>query len=181
MADASERIVILTALILILIIVFSPKSQDSFEIIIKETTSNIIFRYGSSSGKHPNELDTFKGKFTKDMVNMEPVWILLDFTQEEMDTIDRKMAEIDFFSYQKRFQPKPVLEGELLSQRTPFTAYYLEYHNESGKKVVYWTTARDAPEDVQYQNLNELAHIIVDIIQAKPEYKILLDPSAGYA
>ena len=179
MADASERIVSLTALILILIIVFSPKSQDSSESIIRETTSNIIFRYGSSHGKHPNELDTFKGKFTKDMVNMEPVWVLLDFTQDEMGTIDRKMAEIDFFSYPKRYQPKR--EGEIISQQTPFTAYYLEYHNESGKKVVYWTTSWDAPEDVQYQDLNELAHLIFDIIQAKPEYQILLDPSAGYA
>jgi len=179
MADASERIVILTALVLISIIVVSPKNQGSFESIIGETTSNIIFRYGSSHGKHPNELDTFEGKFTKDMVNMEPVWTLLDFTQEEMDAINRKMAEIDFFSYLKRYQPKR--EGELISQQTPFTAYYLEYHNESGKKVVYWTTAWDAPEDVQYQNLNELAHLIVDTIQAKPEYQILLDPSAGYA
>ncbi len=181
MADASERIIILTALILVMIIVFSPKSQDSFESIIEETTSNIIFRYGSSRGEHPNELDTFKGKFTKEKVNMEPVWIRLDFTQEEMDTINRKMAEIDFFSYPKRFQPEPKLEGELLSQRTPFTVYYLEYHNESGTKVVYWTTTYDAPKDIQYQNLNELAHLIVDIIQAKPEYKMLLDPSAGYA
>ena len=181
MADASERIVSLTALILILIIVFSPKSQDSSESIIRETTSNIIFRYGSSHGKHPNELDTFKGKFTKDMVNMEPVWVRLDFTQEEMDTINRKMAEIDFFSYPKKFQPKPELEGEIFSQRSPFTVYYIEYHNESGTKVVYWTTARGAPDDIQYQNLNELARLIVGIIQAKPEYQMLLDPSAGYA
>ena len=92
MADASERIIILSALILVMIIVFSPKSQDSFESIIEETTSNIIFRYGSSHGMHPNELDTIKGKFTKDMVNMEPVWIRLDFTQEEMDTINRARA-----------------------------------------------------------------------------------------
>ena len=112
---------------------------------------------------------------------MEPVWIRLDFTLEEMDTIDRKMAEIDFLSYPKRYQPEPIREGELVSQRTPFTAYYIEHHNESGTKVVYWTTARDAPEDVQYQNLNELATLIIEMIQAKPEYQILLDPSAGYA
>ncbi len=181
MADTSERIIILTALLLIVVIVTAPIFQDKTEVIIEETTSNIIFRYGSSHGKHPNELDTFKGKFTKDMVNMEPVWIRLDFTQEEMDIINRKMAEIGFFSYPKRFQPEPRLEGELLSQRTPFTVYYLEYHNESGTKVVYWTTARAAPEDIQYQNLNELAHLIIEIIQAKPEYQMLLDPSAGYA
>ncbi len=181
MVDTSERIIILSALLLAVIIVIAPMIQEKSEVIIEETTSNIIFRYGSSRGEHPNELDTIKGKFTKDMVNMEPVWIRLDFTQEEMDTINRKMAEIDFFSYPKKFQPEPKLEGELLSQRTPFTVYYIEHHNESGTKVVYWTTARGAPDDIQFQNLNELAHLIVDIIQAKPEYQMLLDPSAGYA
>ena len=181
MADASERIIILAALILVMIIVFSPKSQDSLESIIEETTSNIIFRYGSSRSKHLNELDTFKGKFTKDMVNKNPVTIKMDLTHEEMDTIHRMILEIDFFSYPKQFQPEPKLEGELLSYSTPFTVYYLEHHNESGTKVVYWTTTYDAPKDIQYQNLNELAHLIVDIIQAKPEYQMLLDPSAGYA
>ncbi len=181
MPDTSERIIILTALLLIVVIVTAPIFQDKTEVIIEETTSNIIFRYGSSRGEHPNELDTFKGKFTKEKVNMEPVWIRLDFTQEEMDTINRKMAEIDFLSYPKRFQPEPKLEGKLLSQRTPFTVYYLEHHDESGTKVVYWTTTYDAPKDIQYQNLNELATLIIEMIQAKPEYQILLDPSAGYA
>ncbi len=119
-------------------IVLPPKSQDSIEIVIEETTSNIIFRYGSSHGKHPNELDTFKGIFTKDMVNKDPVTTKLDLTQEEMDTIHRMMVEIDFFSYPTAFHPK--LEGDIYSMQTPFTVYYIEYHNETGTKIVYWTT-----------------------------------------
>jgi len=179
MAGTSERIIILSALLLVVIIVLSPKSQDSVEIVIEETTSNIIFRYGSSHGKHPNELNTFKGIFTKDMVNKDPVTTKLDLTQDELDTIYQKMVDIDFFSYPNWFHPK--IEGDIHSTQTPFTGYYLEYHNETGTKVVYWTTQYSAPEDTQYQNLKELAHLIIEIIQAKPEYKKLPEPTAGYA
>jgi hypothetical protein len=179
LVDTSNRIIILSALLLVVIIVLSPKSQDSVEIVIEETTSNIIFRYGSSSGKHPNELDTFKGIFIKDMVNKDPVMTKLDLTQEEMDTIHRMMVEIDFFSYPEWFHPK--IEGDIISTQTPFTGYYLEYHNESGTKVVYWTTQYTALEDTQYQNLKELALLIIEILQAKPEYKKLPEPTAGYA
>jgi len=179
LADTSNRIIILSALLLVVIIVLSPKSQDSVEIVIEETTSNIIFRYGSSHGKHPNELDTFKGIFTKDMVNKDPVTTKLDLTQEEMDTIHRMMVEIDFFSYPKAFHPK--LEGDIHSTQTPFTVYYIEYHDESGTKVVYWTTQYTSPEDTQYQNLKELAYLIIEMIQTKPEYQELPEPTAGYA
>ena len=168
-----------TFLILGIIIVTAPMIQDKSEITIEETTSNIIFRFGSSHGKHPNELDTFKGTFIKDMVNRDPASTKLDLTQEEMDTIHRMMVEIDFSSYPKSFHP--TIEGDIMGTTTPFTAYYLEYHDESGAKAVYWTTQYTAPEDTRYQNLKELAHLIIATIQAKPEYQEMPEPTAGYA
>ena len=94
MVDASERIIILSALLLILITLTAPMIQDKPEITTYSTTSNIIFRYGTSGEmhsneldtftKHSNELDTFKGIFTKDMVNKDPVTTKLDLTQDEL-------------------------------------------------------------------------------------------------
>ena len=121
MADASERIIILSALLLVVITVTAPMIQEKSEITIEETTSNIIFRYGVSGGKHLNELDTVKGYFQKDMVNKEPAWTRMDLTQDELDTIYQKMVDIDFFSYPKGFQPK--LEGEVIGDVTPFSTY----------------------------------------------------------
>jgi len=72
------------------------------------------------------------------MVNKDPVTTKLDLTQDELDTIYQKMVDIDFFSYPKGYHPK--LEGDIVSTQTPFTVYYIEYHNENGTKVVYWTT-----------------------------------------
>ena len=189
MTDVSDRIVILSALLLVVIIVLSPKSQDSVEIVIEETTSNIIFRYGSSGArrsneldtftKHSNELNTFKGIFTKDMVNKDLVTTKMDLTQEELDTIYQKMIDIDFFSYPKSFDP--TFEGSVIGSTESFLAYYLEYQNETGSKVVYWDTEFVAPEDIQYNNLRELAQLILEIIQAKPEYQDLPKPTSGYS
>ncbi len=165
----------------------APMIQDKFEITTHSTTSNIIFRYGSSGAppspdpdtftKHSNELDTFKGIFTKDMVNEDPALIMMDLTQDELDAIYQKMVDIDFFSYPESFHP--TFEGSVIGSTDPFLAYYLEYQNETGSKVVYWDTQFVAPEDTQYKNLRELAHLIIEIIQAKPEYKELSEPTAG--
>ncbi len=165
----------------------APMIQDKSEITTHPTTSNIIFRYGSSGAppspdpdtftKHSNELDTFKGIFTKDMVNEDPALIMMDLTQDELDAIYQKMFEIDFFSYPESFHP--TFEGSVIGSTDPFLAYYLEYQNETGSKVVYWDTQFVAPEDTQYKNLRELAHLIIEIIQAKPEYKELSEPTAG--
>ena len=183
MADASERIIILSALLLVVILggvrVWYPDNQDQSETTIDTMESNIIFRYGVSGGKHPNELDTIRGYFQKDMVNKEPAWTRMDLTQEEMDTIHRMMVEIDFFSYPKGFHPK--LEGAVTGSSDPFSVYYLEYRNETVSKVVYWNTQFVAPEDTQYNNLRELAQLIIELIQAKPEYQKLPKPTAGYA
>jgi hypothetical protein len=129
--------------------------------------------------KHSNEQDTTKGIFTKDMVNKDPVTTKMDLTQEEMDTIDQMMIEIDFFSYPTTYQPKR--EGDIYAALSSFTVYSIEYHNETGRKFVYWTNQYTPSEDTQYQNLMKLAHLIVEIIQAKPEYQDLPEPSAAYA
>lgn len=162
-------------LLLGIILVSTPLIQEESEIA---TSSNIIFRYGISGAKHLNELNTFKGIFTKDMVNKEPVLTKLDFTQKEIDTIYDKMVDIDFFSYPRAFHPK--LEGDVIGELTPFAIFYLEYRDGSRIKVVQWNTKYWAPEDTEYQNLKELASLIIELIQDKPEYQKLPEPTAGY-
>ena len=168
MVDASERIIILSALLLTVIIVTAPIIQEIYEIKMEETTSNIIFRYGVSGAMHSNELDTFKGIFTQDMVNKDPVTTKLDLTQDELEAIYQKMVDIDFFPYPKIYYPKE--EGSVIGSTEPFLTYYLEYLNETGSKVVLWDTQFVAPEDIQYKNLRDLAQLIIEIIKAKPEY-----------
>lgn len=176
MVETSDRIILLSALLLVGAILVS-QFQHSDTGSVETTPSNIIFRYGVSGAKHLNELDTFKGIFTKDMVNKEPAWTKLDLTREELDIIYQKMVEIDFFSLPKDFQPK--LE-DVIVEVSPVSTYYLEYKDETQTKIVQWNIKYDAPEDIQYQNLKKLAHLIIEIIQVKPEYQELPEPTLGY-
>jgi hypothetical protein len=88
------------------------------------------------------------------------------------------LIEIEFFSYPTTYQPK--LEDDIYSSSSSFIAYSLEYHSETGRKFVYWSSQFTPSEDTQYQNLMELATLIVEMIQVKPEYQDLPEPTAGY-
>lgn len=168
----------LTFLLGILVFFSAPKVPDATHVTY-ESTSNFIFRYGVIGAKQLNELDTLSGIFIKDMVNKDPVRTRLNLTQDEMDTIYNKMVDIDFFSFPRVFKPK--LEGDIIGEGTPFMIYYLEYINETGTKIVQWDTKYLVPKDTRYKNLKELANLIIEIIQDKPEYKELPKPTAGYA
>ena len=124
-----------------------------------------------------NELDTLKGIFIKDMVNKDPVRTTLDLSQEELDTIYQKMVDIDFFSFPRFYNP---ILGEYIGAGTPFSIFYLEYINETGTKIVQWDNKYSPTTDTGYNNLKEFAYLIIRIIQDKPEYKELPEPTGGY-
>jgi hypothetical protein len=112
------------------------------------------------------------------MVSKAPVSTRLDLTQEEMDTIYEKMVDIKFFSYPEAFQPKL---SDFITESTPFMVYYLEYRDGDQIKIVRWNTKYVVPEDMKYQELQDLANLIIDMIEDKPEYQKLHEPYGGYA
>ncbi len=69
-----------------------------------DSTFNLIFKYGVDA---KNILNTFEGTYTKDMIPDPPIATKLSLTREELDTIYKKMVDIDFFSYPDVFT-KPV-------------------------------------------------------------------------
>lgn len=165
-----------TFLLGILVFLFAPKTPDVTQ-VLNVTTSNIIFRYGVSGAKHMNELDTFRGIFIMDMVNKDPVRTRMNLTQEELNTIYQKMVDIEFFTYPNVYNPKL---GDIQGKVTPFFIYYLEYEDETGTKVVQWNDEHYAPGDTKYNKLKKLSRLIMEIIQARPEYQKLPEPTAVY-
>ncbi|MFC1919116.1 hypothetical protein ACFLWW_04025, partial [Chloroflexota bacterium] len=87
-----------------------------------EADFNLIFKYGVMAR---NELDTFQGTYTKDMVADPPITVNLSLTEEELDRIHRKMLEIDFFNYPETFTVS-VAQGEKVGIVTPYSSYYFK-------------------------------------------------------
>jgi hypothetical protein len=139
------------------------------------TNFNFFFKYGVGAR---NVLDTFKGTFSKDMVNAPGITIDLVFSPTEMDSIYQKMVEIDFFNYPDEFTVVPPENG-ITSIVTPFNTYYFEVEYGDGFKTLEWVAEITNP-DPKADNLRELIHLIQGIIESKPEYQALPKPSGGY-
>ncbi|MFC1949538.1 hypothetical protein ACFLW0_05140 [Chloroflexota bacterium] len=136
---------------------------------------NLIFRYGVTAR---NELNTFEGTYTKDMIMDPSITVELSLTEEELDRIYQKMVEIDFFDYPDEFSV-PIAPGGLVTMVTPYSSYYFEVEYDSTVKELRWE------DEIMNQNeeadkLRELIRLIRDIIESKEEYKELPSPTSGY-
>jgi hypothetical protein len=136
---------------------------------------NFIFKYGVGA---KNILDTYAGTYTKDMVIDPAITIELTLSEEEMDSIYQKMAEIDFFNYPDEFKVT-VPPGELTGMVTPFSRYYFTVEKDSQIKDLSWADEITNP-NVKADKLRELINLIKSIIESKEEYKKLPEPSSGY-
>jgi hypothetical protein len=120
-----------------------------------------------------HELDTFTGIFSKFIYlgNGPPAVTNLVLTPDEMQTIYRKMIDIDFFSYPDYFKVE-IPEGSPTGMVTPADTFYFKVKNNSTFKELHWTDSITNP-DPKADNLRSLIKLIRDIFMSKDEYKQL--------
>jgi hypothetical protein len=158
----------------VLILTVIEKSED-FTVPPRESNFNLIFKYGVMA---KNELNTFNGTYTRDMVSDPSITVELSLTEEELDSIYEKMVEIDFFNYPDKFAiivPFSKPHGIV----TPYSSYYFKIQHDSEVKELWWAD-EIIYEDIQADKLTELINLIRDIIESKDEYKELPEPTGGY-
>jgi predicted small lipoprotein YifL len=140
-----------------------------------ESTFNFILNYGTFAR---NEIDTYRDKFTKDMVIDPPITVDLRLTEEEMDRIYQKMVEIDFFSYPEEFRVTAPPSGATTIV-TPYSSYYYTVEKDSQIKKLRWGDEIMNPDE-KADKLRELYYLIMSIIESREEYKALPEPRSGY-
>jgi hypothetical protein len=139
---------------------------------------NLVFRYGHYRVEAKNELNTFRGSYTRDMVTRSPITVKLCLTREDLDRIYVKMVEIDFFSYPDIF--RVPLSGDVKGKRSHWYTYYFKVQNGTKVKTVRWDDRYFISGSEEHENLMELARLIWEIIETKPEYRRMPRPRAGY-
>jgi hypothetical protein len=142
----------------------------------EQSDFNLIFKYGVTAR---NELNTFNGTYTKDLILDPPVTTELRLSEEEMDRIYQKMVEIDFFNYPDEFSvtPTPGERGFIIE---PYERYYFKVECDSKVKELRWKDILKN-SDEKAAKLRELISLIKGIIESREEYKKLPAPSGGYA
>lgn len=140
-----------------------------------ESNLNLIFKYGVGA---KNELNTFNGTYTKDMILDPSITANLSLSNDELDRIYRKMIEIKLFDYPDSFSVS-VPPGEATGVVTPYSSYYFKVEYDSKVKELWWDD-NITNEDEKAERLRELIRLIIDIIESKEEYKKLPSPRGGY-
>ena len=130
----------------------------------------LLFKYGVGA---KNELDTFNGTYTKDMVIDPSITINLTLLVEEKWQIMNKMYSIDFFNLPNSFPINPHM------WKTPQTDYFLKVQNGTQTNEVYWND-NSILEDSIEKNLDQLVIYLIEIIENKAVYKAIPTPTAGY-
>jgi hypothetical protein len=150
-------------------------SLESGTPVADTSNFNFVFKYGVTLR---NELDTFNGTYTKDMILAPLITINLRLTGEELNQILAKMEEIDFFSYPDVFEVE-VPPGGTVTVVTPYNKYYFKVRYGSDTKELRWDDEIRNPDE-QANRLRELVNLIRSIIESKEEHKSLPEPKGGY-
>ena len=136
----------------------------------KPVNFNFVFNYGVGA---KNQLDTFKGQFTKDMVMDPSITTGLKLSDEDMDTIYSELRKINILGYPENFKPKGFTES------TPYITYNFSITANGIEKKITWFDKNDSITEEAVQ-LRELFYKIKGIIESTDEYKKLPDAKPGY-
>lgn len=130
---------------------------------------NLVFKYGVA-GK--NILDTFAGKFTKDMI-ADPV-ITADFklTPAEKESIGQKIKELDLFNKESKIKADPDIQVGMI----PCLSYYLKVQDSDLVREINWDNCTGEISEAYRQ----FADFVINLIESKKEFKDLPPAQGGY-
>jgi hypothetical protein len=131
---------------------------------------NILFRYGIGA---KNELNTYNGTYTKDLVINGTVTTNLTLSQEELTELQYKIAEMGLWSYPESFSRNPF------SEVTPPCDWYLKMDVNGKIKVITWNSNSLIESNIQ-QHLDQVTDYLTGLIEQKPEYQVLPNAEGGY-
>lgn len=162
-----KKTAITVALIIIILLISAGCST-----IPKGKTEEFAFEFRYGVGAR-NILNTFQGKYTKDMIVDEAITIDFKLNKKQLKEVHDKMLEIGFFNYPEQFNPKNN------SEVTPHQSYYFKVRTGNRIKEVYWED-KHLSSDAKAKKLRELIHLIRGIIENSFEYSTIPEPRGGY-
>ena len=139
-----------------------------------EVNFGISLRYGILAR---NELNTFADTFTKDLILDGTVMVSFHLPAADLDSIEAKMEQINFFSYPDTF--RVTSRDSIRCFIMPYCTYDFKVASRSRVKTLFWEDAIVA-NDPQATKLRELIMLIREIVESKPEYQQLRSARGGY-
>jgi hypothetical protein len=143
-------------------------------------TPGLVFKYGFGCD---NILNTFTGTFSIRTDSLPYPSVRLDLTRKELDSVQQKMRDINFFQYPDTFATT-VQSG--VSVISPHSSYYFGVvYQELGRlktKELWWEDGELTSDylDERAIKLRELIQLIRTIVESKQEYVRMEKPQRIY-
>lgn len=137
---------------------------------------NLLLRFGVGGR---NELNTFQNTYTKDLVLDGSITVSLAFSQDELQAIEAKLVQADFFSYPDTFAVDT--KDSLYVVIEPHSSYYFRVEYRSMVKTLYWDDSLvPIYTNARREKLYEIIAFISDILDRRPEIRNLPPARGGY-
>ena len=122
-----------------------------------------------------NELDTFAGTYQKDLVMDGYKKIPFELTDEELNRIVDKANAVGFFDFPDSITYDPTVDSLAMNIVPTPPPQFLRIQYDGKDHTVIWIYPLPAHNST-LEKLFELRDLIIQIIEAKPEYKALPPP-----
>lgn len=127
---------------------------------------HFTFRYGVGA---KNELDTFAGTYTKDMIDAPSVTVPFQLTDVEMTQVLQKMTELNLLH-----QAATSVDRSIMID--PCSSYFLTVQIDGVQQELDWDqcTGTTTVADQAFSDF------VIRLIENHPEYKALPEATGGY-
>lgn len=140
--------------------------------LIYDQYLQVLMHYGFN-----NEVDTFNGKLTKDLILDGIVTVDFSFTTEEQMQIEEAIILNDFFNLPDTIQYFSGDSIDVLIYPNPGMQYLrVNYDNQDRK--VYWSYP--LPDNDDAQAIMAIYNVIRNVVQSTAVYQDLPEPRGGY-
>lgn len=162
--------------LLLLVSVFLLSGCSAVNEMPKEMPSDFgfVIKYGIGA---KNELDTFNGRFTKDLITAGTATTELKLSQEEMARIYEEMRKMNIMSYPEEFKPGAI--SLIQSSVAPYQTYYFKVSYSGKIKEIRWQDENLA-NTASARDLRNLSVMINAMVEKKVEFKQLPPAVGGY-
>ena len=175
-----KKIIIMLFLLLTVVLGIGGSSIEKIMLMPSDMPKdfNFIIAYGHNA---KNKIDTFENEYTKDLVIDGSATCKITFTDDEIKKIYKEMQRINIVNYPKDFAPpyKDNPEPGITTRVTPYSTYYFKVQVGSKIKEINWIDNNMSQASTAKQ-LHGLIRTIMEIVEAKEEYKKLPEPKGGY-
>ena len=133
-----------------------------------------VVQYGVGA---KNQIDTFSGKVTKDLITAGTATEEITLSKEEMAVIYEEMRKINIMDYPEDFMPATFSPFE--RHVTPYQSFDFKIRYGDQTKEIHWKDDSLA-NSASARDLRNLVLTIRQIVENKDEYKNMPEAQGGY-